>query len=1659
MHSNPEAMQERITTVSEEIANELDTTIVENVEEQVATDPIIPFDVRQRIAEDINNFRRFKQTASDALVKNFISSLEANQRAGNPNFIYIKLEENQFRIVSQSKDVLVSEAITDRVNALNTDYKEDSYNTTEWTYRLVGELLSQSARDSIFVLKGPKTDHQSSSTKDKGKKATLKPEGSKITLGNVIKYGKAINIATDTALVGEGITREQSNQLALSRAVTELKSLGYTIEVNNKDIFDFLSDTETQIYKNNVGRLRVKHDIKDGEKVTTYVNVANNMPVVMPNEIVPGHVGTNGEIFLARLVIRNGVLQDFSRLSEANKELSDILETATTFETRDAKGQVTNNPFTLADYFLTKAPLPASSPRYTVPGETQYLRYKSFLKQIENLKNAEPEVAIDMSEEGFVGAANLERDNKIRTLEFAAKELLGKVHFIKYSPEFKEWYFESRNMDLYDSSVEESMDYTTINKAIMDYIGEEVENKHIRELDQAIIDPTRDKLYSKRTYDVDGNVEYHDVEFIGEGDFADLTQAEIVEGLFTSRSYDPTSKLQYDTPVNKIIKQNNRSLYKAHNIKNNWGRGIRLFGKIEVNKKYETFKDFASRAFNLLKLKTPQHVILLSDLIDNRDTYKGFFRDTYGHFNEIVNRYLNQTNDALKDQPNNKSLLIFKEILEEGEVTEAITKKYIKTKDAEVYQNAVDRFEKLVVDESLGEVQANADAQIDRVINDFVRNNGKWPLGMNVPLGDSNIIVMRDFAVKENAAGVYVRDKSKDVSLELMLPVFAHELGHTFVRESIDTLLEASTKNSAIWKNLNNSFEAKKAELEKNGATEHQYFNGETGLNEYIADQVGSWLMRETTKATNVAESWVKEIANKLKRLFNNLANVLGEAFPAFEIRFRADVQTQKFITQAIDKLKFNHGTERRINNGTGIPGIYQNSSAGKSTFQAFELAGVGQSLKNTSPKAIAYAKNMGRKMLQSGPFRLGAKFLASSDNWFRTLGPSGVKLGQFFHAQSQSKEIAGFHQLAGNAERRFIYRAETILGSKLKEGTEWQNPDIKAIFEIAENESIATEDIINLPFNDEIKNKAIRLRKNLLEYIYDSYISKVDGVTIRKRGDYFPRQIDMILLMESVEAQNKLVQILSDPKLNKNPKVPTVDEAAMIVKGLIDNPLENGIEIANILNQERSLDFDGIDTSTLRKAGLLQEAPQALLSYIHFITRKVELERKGGKKALDVIVKDIVDEQFGPEFNPDGTTRLPEEFIDTQTGEVNEAGRDQYFANREKLEVALKDAINKQFGRVEPLPSYMRQFNSISSVLTVMTTLLFTVFASLPDLGAVILRQKSFGNLISSMQEMQNRPYEERVDFARAVGAATYDGLEVAFTAVGEMDFANTWARSWMKNWFKYTGLSWWTRFTRVFAASMGRSYLVNLSKTLGPDSTATQEQKAQAQRWLEEFPGLELSDILAWNSGDSSVDNGFGFDTPEGEKVRDAIARFVDESIIRPNPAQRPNWANNPWFSVLFQLKQFFYSYGKVVIGGAGREMKNRYSEDGHFGGAAMLMLMAAGTMLPLAALGIEMKELAKYLLQLGLGPIIPNEALGVREATGQTFRSDYTPTGQYTFELIEKAGWLGPLSMGVMAANSSRWGDNPVIGSIPVADAAWDSFGKGEWVRLMPILNNIR
>ena len=124
-------------------------------------------------------------------------------------------------------------------------------------------------------------------------------------------------------------------------------------------------------------------------------------------------------------------------------------------------------------------------------------------------------------------------------------------------------------------------------------------------------------------------------------------------------------------------------------------------------------------------------------------------------------------------------------------------------------------------------------------------------------------------------------------------------------------------------------------------------------------------------------------------------------------------------------------------------------------------------------------------------------------------------------------------------------------------------------------------------------------------------------------------------------------------------------------------------------------------------------------------------------------------------------------------------------------------------------------------------------------------------------------------------------------------------------------------TRFTRVFAAGMGKRFLVGLAHNNEMDPE-------RRERYFREL-NITKEEVLAVEK------SGFDLTTPEGKRFSQAVYTFVNESIIRPNAAQRPAWASNPYFALVWQLKGFFYAYGKTIIGGQYREIMNRYNEAG--------------------------------------------------------------------------------------------------------------------------------
>ena len=389
----------------------------------------------------------------------------------------------------------------------------------------------------------------------------------------------------------------------------------------------------------------------------------------------------------------------------------------------------------------------------------------------------------------------------------------------------------------------------------------------------------------------------------------------------------------------------------------------------------------------------------------------------------------------------------------------------------------------------------------------------------------------------------------------------------------------------------------------------------------------------------------------------------------------------------------------------------------------------------------------------------------------------------------------------------------------------------------------------------------------------------------------------------------------------------------------------ENGnpiIKMYGILNQE------------LEEIGALVDPQLAMVNYLRTLTKKFAFEDRGGRAYLENLVE-------------------------------NTPGH---------LQPHLRGAIQAMMGKLPaPLDPWFKRINSYGMFLNIITTLTFSALASFPDLAGPILRSREMDGFRTATKEYINyfENKEEAIKFAMDLGIVSQDTLATMYINAAEMDYMTLGTKKATDMFFRMIMLEQFTKFTRVFAANMGRAFLINLAHNNTKDP-------AVIKRWLKEL-GVTKEEILAWEKT-KTAQGEYDFTTPEGRKVSDAIYRFVDESIIRPNAAQRPTWASNPYFALVWQLKGFFYAYGKTIMGGQGREIMNRYREAG-LGPAMIPIAMMAMTILPLTMVGLEVREAVKY----GMGGVLP----GV-PADPSVFKTDDMDGGTYTYEIFDRSGMAG-------------------------------------------------
>ena len=589
-------------------------------------------------------------------------------------------------------------------------------------------------------------------------------------------------------------------------------------------------------------------------------------------------------------------------------------------------------------------------------------------------------------------------------------------------------------------------------------------------------------------------------------------------------------------------------------------------------------------------------------------------------------------------------------------------------------------------------------------------------------------------------------------------------------------------------------------------------------------------------------------------------------------------------------------------------------------------------------------------------------KFVRTADGILR--GITGSKVADMFYVRSQDKE--------GGGDLGFI-------GAKARKIDELQNKFEREVGNLNDETTVAAiEEAASSAPTASLSPKAQKVRK-FLDDIYVDYIEP-SNTTVGRQGDYFPTALE---LMEVVERGDDFVSLV----VAYNPGI-TPARAREAVNRLRefnhsmqdDGPVEfNVTNPASSVEEARQLTAN-VPREILQEQGFLQDPREALMSYVRNVATRVEWNaHTKDKNGVDLL---------GPELD-----KLSER-------------------DREEANGVIAAYLGYQSKPIGPM---WRKVNSYGQFFQFVTILPFATLASLPELAGPLINSKEldFNTFVTAFKEIgasiKNRA--ESQQFARDIGVVASEVVANSWVTEAEQDFMDPKVRK-MSDWyFKAIGLNWYTKFTREFAAGMGVQFIIRHAEN--------KFDNPRSERYLSEL-GLTAEVVKKWDRSNRRLD------TPEGKKVTKALQRFVESSVLRPNAAERPIWASDPRWALVWQLKSFMYSYQKVIVGGVFREMQNRTREDAGTGIAqltsttAVLALTAIATM-PLAMLALELREYAKY----GLAAIIPGA-----DATDRYFRSDRMDWGEYFVEIFDRSGFAGAFAIAGMMNQNAEWGQNPLL-----------------------------
>lgn len=216
---------------------------------------------------------------------------------------------------------------------------------------------------------------------------------------------------------------------------------------------------------------------------------------------------------------------------------------------------------------------------------------------------------------------------------------------------------------------------------------------------------------------------------------------------------------------------------------------------------------------------------------------------------------------------------------------------------------------------------------------------------------------------------------------------------------------------------------------------------------------------------------------------------------------------------------------------------------------------------------------------------------------------------------------------------------------------------------------------------------------------------------------------------------------------------------------------------------------------------------------------------------------------------------------------------------------------------------------SAMSSVITLQNVILLpmAIFSQAVDPMGLAIRTGEFKEAgkayVRALKDLKNfvtrnKDPDAAEDMAKMLGIIDENNMIEAMGQVYGSMYMTRGARDINKMFFRLNGMQGWNSSMRIAATQAGLRYLA--------------KHKNDTEKMAE--LGLKSSDV--------KVDKDGNVDT-SSEAIQGALFNFVDSAITRPNASHRPTWMSDPRFMLIGHLKQFAFSFHKIILGRVGREI----------------------------------------------------------------------------------------------------------------------------------------